>query len=85
MTLAVEGDPGDRLPVPTLVPSSVKVTVPDGCVEPRLEALTLADTTRELPKAGVNVAGVMSTVVETLATVKETLEEVEALKFPSPP
>jgi hypothetical protein len=85
VTLVVEGDPGDRFPVPTLVPSSVKVTVPDGCVEPRLEALTLADTTRELPRAGVTVAGVISTVVVTLATVKETLDEVELLKFPSPP
>ena len=85
MTLAVEGDPGDRFPVPTLVPSSVKVTVPDGCAEPTLEAVTLADTTREAPKAGVTVAGEMTSVVVTLAGVKETLGEVELLKFPSPP
>ena len=83
--LVVEGDPGERFPVPTLVPSSVKVTVPDGCVEPRFEAVTEADTARELPRAGVSVAGVTTTVVETLPTVKETLGEVEPLKFASPP
>ena len=85
VTLVVEGDPGDRFPVPTVVPSSEKVTVPDGCDDPWLEAVTLADTARELPKTGVNVAGVMTTVVETLATVKYTFGEVDALKFASPP
>lgn len=77
--LAVEGDPGVRFPVPTLVPSSVKVTVPDGCDVPWLDAVTAAVTVRELPDVGVTVAGVITTVVGTLATVKYTLDEVEEL------
>lgn len=68
--LVVEGDPCDRFPVPTVVPSSVKVTVPDGCDDPWLDAVTEAETDKELPEVGVNVAGEMTVVVETLATVK---------------
>jgi regulator of RNase E activity RraA len=74
--LAVEGDPTCTATVPAAAPSSVKVTVPEGSVEPTVAGVMLTDTGKVLPSAGVVVDGVTTVVVVVLATVKQTLGEI---------
>lgn len=75
--LAVEGDPEVTFALPWLAPSSVKLTVPVGCVEPGVVAVIAAETTREVPAVGVRVAGVKTVVVELLPTVIVALDDTE--------
>jgi len=77
LTLVVEGDPGTRMPVPTAMPSRVKVMVPDAAVEPATAGETEAETCRKLPAVGVRVAGVTATVGALLETLMETGVEVD--------
>jgi hypothetical protein len=67
-----------------VTPSTVKVTVPEGIVEPNDEGVMVAVTGRVLPSAGVVVAGVTTSVVGVLATVMFTVGETELLKLVSP-
>src|SRR5271166_6629524 len=82
--LAVEGEPATTGEVPMLVPSSVNVTVPDGCVEPVVVEVIVAETSSELPGAGVVVAGLTTSVVGALATISVTVSAVELPKLASP-
>jgi type IV pilus biogenesis protein CpaD/CtpE len=77
--LAEEGEPTWTATTPATAPSSVKVTVPEGSVAPTAAGVMLTDTGKVLPRAGVVVDGTTTVVVEVLATVKETLGEIELL------
>ena len=77
--LAVEGEPTCTATVPAAAPSSIKVTVPEGSVEPTVAGVILTDTGKVLPSAGVVVDGVTTVVVSVLATVKVTPGEMELL------
>jgi hypothetical protein len=74
---AVEGEPTVIATVPVATPSSEKVTVPEGSVEPTVAGVMVADTDNDAPNAGVVVKGVTTVVVVVLATVKVTADEVE--------
>ena len=76
MTVAVEGEPCTTVPVPTLVPSSVMVTDPEGSAATGLEEVMLTVTVME-PVAGVSDEGV-STVVVTAVVETASLTEDEA-------
>ena len=75
--LEVAGEPGTTASMPALTPSSVKATVPVGSAVPVLVGVMVADTARELPPAGVVVAGVINIVVGLLGTVTVTAVAVE--------
>ena len=77
--LAVEGEPTCTATVPAAAPSSVKVTVPEGSVDPTAAGVMLTDTGKVLPSAGVVVDGVTTVVVAVLATVNVTLGEIYLL------
>ena len=74
-----EGEPTCTATVPAAAPSSVKVTVPEGSVDPTAAGVMLTDTGKVLPSAGVVVDGVTTVVVAVLATVNVTLGEIELL------
>ena len=76
--LAVEGDPDNTYPVPTVVPSIMKVTVPVAAEALELGAVMVADKPRGLPAVGTRVAGTTTTVGAVLATVRVTAVAVEA-------
>jgi len=72
----VEGAPATTVAVPAVVPSTVMVTVPEGCVEAGLEDVMEAVTIMEPPADGVSVDGVMVMVVGLFETVRVTDCEV---------
>ena len=77
VTLAVEGDPGVTACMEVATPSTVKVTAPDGSVDPIVDGVIVAVTGKALPRAGVAVDGVTVSVVGVLATVMFTVGETE--------
>ena len=68
--------PPTTVPLPTLDPSSVKLTVPVGTVAPVTLELTVAVTSMLLPPRGEVVAGVTVSVVDPLLTLIVTPGEV---------
>ena len=79
VAVAVDGEPGTTAETPTGVPSSEKVTVPVGSVEPVIVGVIVADTPRALPPGGVIVAGVTTRAVVLLGMVTVVAVEVELL------
>ena len=81
VTLEVEGEPGETPWTAVVTPLTVKLTVPEGCVEPRDEGEMVAVIGNVLPSAGDVVDGVSTSVVGVLATVKLTTGETELMKL----
>jgi hypothetical protein len=75
--MAVEGDPGTTVAVPTLAPSSVKEIVPVGCKELPAAAVIVAVTPTVPPEVGVAVDDVTASVVEDLFALVVTGCEVD--------
>ncbi|HUW12155.1 MAG TPA: hypothetical protein VM537_20685 [Anaerolineae bacterium] len=67
-----------------MTPSTVKVTVPEGCVEPTTVGVMEALTGSVLPSAGEVVDGVSTRVVGVLATVMLMLAVVPLTTEPLP-
>jgi hypothetical protein len=59
--------------------STVKLTEPEGCEVPAFVGVTEAVTCSESPTVAVGGEVVTTVVVGLLATIKETLAEVEVL------
>ena len=77
MVLAVAGEPETTATLLTLVPSRVKLTVPEGRVLCVVAGVMVADTESDAPPEGVVVAGVTIVLVVTLGTVTVTEAELE--------
>ena len=75
--VAVEGEAAVTVPVPWLTPSNRNVTLPVGLVAAGLDAVIVAETSRELPAVGASVAGVATMVVGLLLTVIVTAADTE--------
>jgi hypothetical protein len=67
--VAIEGEPATTVPVPTVTPSSVMVTVPEGNAVAGLGEIMSAVTTMEPPADGVSVDGMMVMEVGLFETV----------------
>jgi hypothetical protein len=87
LVLGAAGTPATKVPVPRLVPSSLKSTVPEGAEAPLPadEAVTTAVTTKELPgEMAVVAAGVTAVTVELGCDVTTTAAEFAAAYVVSP-
>ena len=77
VTTAVEGAPGVTAPVPTVIPSSEIVTVPDGEVVEGLGEVMYVVTVMEPPALGEIVEGTKVIDVGLLETLMVTACELE--------